>query len=59
MTVCTAFDGLDTEHVSRRTQMFVDPSSVRRLAGQYDVILAKVVSAVMAVGLLTYAPRLG
>ncbi|PBK86333.1 hypothetical protein ARMGADRAFT_1086505 [Armillaria gallica] len=41
VTVCTAFDGLDTEHVSRRTQMFVDPSGVRRLAGQYDVILAK------------------
>lgn len=59
VTVCTAFDGLDTEHVSRRAQMFVDPSGVRRLAGQYDVILAKVVFDFMAVGLLTYAPPLG
>ncbi|KAK0448943.1 uncharacterized protein EV420DRAFT_1275606 [Desarmillaria tabescens] len=41
VTVCTAFDGLDMEHVSRRAQMFVDPSGVRRLAGQYDIILAK------------------
>ncbi|KAK0184554.1 hypothetical protein F5146DRAFT_1145410 [Armillaria mellea] len=39
--VCTAFDGLDTEHIRRRAQMFVDASGVRRLAGQYDVILAK------------------